>query len=84
MVAWWVALPLLQRATQVHTTLLSALLRFSCIYPLSNGSALFLKTGMQGMEHCHKKGITHWNLKLGNLIVGFSDKASLGPEGQSL
>ncbi|GFH14197.1 protein kinase domain-containing protein, partial [Haematococcus lacustris] len=32
----------------------------------------------RGMEYCHGKRVTHWNLKTGNLIVGFSsDKVPL-------
>jgi serine/threonine protein kinase len=26
----------------------------------------------QGMEYCHAKRVTHWNLKPGNLMIGFS------------
>mmetsp|Transcript_7524 Transcript_7524/g.18193 ORF Transcript_7524/g.18193 Transcript_7524/m.18193 type:complete len:381 (-) Transcript_7524:1333-2475(-) len=42
-----------------------------------NSDLVLIKVALdaaRGMEYCHTKQLVHWNLKPGNLIIGFVDK----------
>lgn len=72
----WTCLRCGMRDPVLHPVLLSLVRPPACTATVL--PHLYLPPFTQGMEYCHGKRVTHWNLKAGNLVVGFSgDKVPL-------